>query len=557
MYLDRSRSISPSGKVYHRVLLRDSFRDENGRVKHHTLANFSHCSPEELQALELALRHKNNLAALQQALADPLHLRQGKSFGAIYLLHQQARRLGIEAALGTDPGGQLALWQVIARALNQGSRLGAVRLAAHHAVGEILDLEPFNEDQLYANLGQLSRQQAAIEDRLFRQLYPQGTPRLFLYDVTSSYLEGDCNALANWGYNRDGKRGKKQIVLGLLCDEHGHALAVEVFPGNTSDTQTFAAQVHKAASRFGAQSVTFVGDRGMIKGPQIAALAAAGFHYITAITKPQIESLLKQGVLQIELFDQTLAEVEDAREGVRYCLRRNPQRQQEMAQTRQSQQAAVERLVAQKNQYLATHRRATPAVALRAVRERIQAYQAGAWLSVGVEGRTLQLRQDAAALAEAAKLDGCYVIKTDLPKAAATADVVHDRYKDLGRVEQDFRTMKTAGLELRPVYVRLAENTRGHALVVMLAHRLLKSLEGCWAQENLTVEEGLNHLDTYCLMEVVVNGAVKDVILPEPEATAKRLLDLAGVKLPVRLSGRKLTVATKQTLPKHRPRRSK
>jgi transposase len=557
MYLDRSRSTSARGKVYQRILLRDSFRDDAGRVKHHTIANLSHCSPEEIQAIDLALQHKKNLPALQQQLQDPFHLRQGKSFGAIYLLHQQARRLGIADALGTDRFGQLALWQIIARALNQGSRLGAVRLAAQHALGEILDLEPFNEEHLYANLGQLSRQQAALEDQLFRQLYPKDPPSLFLYDVTSSYLEGDGNALADWGYNRDGKKGKKQIVLGLLCDEHGNALSVEVFKGNTSDTKTFAAQVKKAAGRFGAKGVTFVGDRGMIKGPQITELAAEGFHYITAITKPQIETLLKQKLLQIELFDQALAEVEDTHAQVRYALRRNPQRQQEMAQTRQSQLQAVARLLAKKNQYLTEHRKAKTAVALRAVQQRIQACKAGAWLSVAVEGRTLKLAQDAPALAEAAKLDGCYVIKTDLPKAAATAQVVHDRYKDLARVEQDFRTMKTAGLEMRPVYVRLEENTRGHALVVMLAHRLLKSLESCWAQENLTVEEGLNQLDTYCLMEVVVNGAVKDVILPEPEATAKRLLELAGVQLPAKLHGKKITVATKQTLQKHRPRRSK
>ena len=128
-------------------------------------------------------------------------------------------------------------------------------------------------------------------------------PKLFLDDVTSSYFEGTHNELAAFGYNRDGKRGKRQIVIGLLCDEEGVALSIEVFEGNTSDAKTFLPQVRKSAERFGVREVTFVGDRGMIKSPQIEQLGE-GLHYITAITKPQIESLLRAGVIQMELFDQ-------------------------------------------------------------------------------------------------------------------------------------------------------------------------------------------------------------------------------------------------------------
>ena len=126
---------------------------------------------------------------------------------------------------------------------------------------------------------------------------------MFLYDVTSSYLEGEHNALGAYGYDRDGKKGKKQIVIGLLCDEEGEPVSTEVFRGNTQDTQTFGSQVRKASQRFGCQRVTFVGDRGMIKSGQIEELSKAGFHYITAITKPQIEALLSGGVLQMALFD--------------------------------------------------------------------------------------------------------------------------------------------------------------------------------------------------------------------------------------------------------------
>ena len=184
-----------------------------------------------------------------------------------------------------------------------------------------MDLEAFNEDTLYKNLNWLHDNQSSIEKRLFRNRKVESS-ELFLYDVTSSYLEGDKNELADWGYNRDKKRGKKQIVIGLLCDDEGIPVSVEVFPGNTGDLSTLSSQIHKLSARFGCSKVTMVGDRGMIKSAQVEAIKEAGFHYITAISKPEIESLVKRGVIQLDLFDDKLVEVED--NGVRYVLRRNP-----------------------------------------------------------------------------------------------------------------------------------------------------------------------------------------------------------------------------------------
>lgn len=555
MYLDRSK-VTVHGKTYHRVLLRQSYR-EQAQVKHRTIANLSACSPEEIQAIDLAFQHKKNLKALQPHSDGPLQLRQGLSFGAVWLLHRLADRLGLIRALGTDRLGKLALWQVLARALDQGSRLSAVRLAAAHAACDVLELDPFNEDHLYANLAWLVENQARIEQELFHQIHPQGCPDLFLYDVTSSYLEGDHNALATWGYNRDGKPGKRQIVIGLLCDAQGRALSIEVFAGNTQDTRTLGAQIQKAAERFGAKDVTFVGDRGMIKGPQIHELGQKNFHYITAITKPQMESLLKQNVLQLELFEDALTEVVSATEGVRYLLRRNPQRAEEIEQTRQSKQASLERFLKERNDYLAKHPRAQVDKALKTVQARAAQLKLSGWLSFQTAGRQLVFAVNPDALAEAKKLDGCYVIKTDLPAARASAQVVHGRYKDLTLVEANFRTCKTVELELRPVHVRLEASTRGHVLVVMLAYRLIQELQQAWAGEDLTVEEGLKQLSSLCVTEVVVNGKVKDQLVPEGRAQVKNLLELAQVELPKKLRYHGLVVSTKKKLTKSRPRRLK
>ena len=554
MYVDRSK-ITVSGKTYQRVLLRQSYR-EGRKVKHRTIANISQCSEQEIQAIELAFKHKKDLQALQPASDAPLHLRQGLVFGSVWLLHNLADRLGIIHALGSDRQGKLALWQVLARALHQGSRLSAVRLAQSHAACDVLGLEPFNEDQLYPNLAWLAENQTQIEQRLFEHFYPKGCPGLFLYDVTSSYLEGDQNALSAWGYNRDGKKSKKQIVIGLLCDGQGRPLSIEVFMGNTGDTKTVASQIKKAAGRFGAKEVTFVGDRGMIKGPQIKDLGLEGFHYITAISKPQIEALLKMKVIQMDLFDNALSEVASIADKVRYILRRNPQRASEMEHSRQSKQASLEKLLCEKNSCLEKKPKASVAAALKSVQARAAKLKIAEWANIKAVERKLVMEIDEDALSEAKKLDGCYVIKTDLLADWATMETVHERYKDLALVEQNFRTMKTVELEMRPVHVRLETSTRGHAVVVMLAHRLIQELQTAWGAENLTVEEGINQLSSLCVTEVVVSGKVKDQLIPEGRPHVKKLLDLAKVELPKKLRYTGRVVSTRKDLAKSRPRRS-
>lgn len=548
MYLTETQSKS-GAKQYRCVLLRESYR-EGGRVKNRTIANLSHCKPQEIEAIRLALAHKDDLGALG-CLSD-VEVAEGPSIGAVWTVYEVARRLGLEEALGRERAGRLALWQVIARVMDQGSRLSAVRLARLHAACDVLGLDGgFDEDALYGNLHWLAEQQEAIERRLFRARRQGRPPQLFLYDVTSSYLEGTQNALADFGYSRDKKKGKKQIVIGLLCDEGGEPVSVEVFRGNTQDVMTFGAQVRKVAERFGCHHVTFVGDRGMIKSGQIEDLSRAGFHYITALTKPQIDTLLKRGVVQMELFDETVCEVQS--DGIRYVLRRNAQRADDLAATRSDKHRAVERLVEKKDTYLAEHKRARVAVAVREVRAKIAALKIASWLEVEAEDQHVRLRVDETALAAEAHLDGCYVIKTDLPASVADTKTVHDRYKDLAEVERAFRTCKTAHLEVRPVYVRSEASTRGHVLVVMLAYLIVRTLRRAWAAFDLTVEEGLAHLTTLCTQELVLRGGkARAHKIPRPRELSEKLLRAAGVRLPQALPSRHARVVTRRTLPERR-----
>jgi hypothetical protein len=575
MYIDRTQWPSKNGQTYTSVWLRESYRDPaDGKVKKRAILNLKNVPADVVDALELALKHKSNLAEL--CSLDELQVQHQRSVGAVWTAYQVAQRLGLLKALGQDQQGKLALWQIIARLLDQGSRLSAVRLAEGHAAAEILQFERgFSENELYDNLGWIHERQNAIEKTLFSLRQDACPTRLFLYDVTSSYLEGQCNELGRFGYNRDGKRGKLQIVIGLLCDQQGEPLAVEVFEGNTLDPKTVASQIKKAAGAFGCQAVTFVGDRGMLKSAQLEGLEEAGFDYITAITKPQIRTLLSRGVLQLDMFDERLLDVAEEG-GARYVLRRNPARAAELAASRQSKRARIERALAERNDYLEAHAHAGVGVARKHVQGWIGRLGVGGWIALAGPGREnandkdndndngtgkdgnndrknmLSLVIDEAALREEARLDGCYALKTSLGRERADTQSVHARYKDLAHVERAFRTSKTGHLELRPIFVRTEEHTRGHVLVVMLAYKIRRYLERAWAGLDLTVEEGLDQLKLLGAVQVKLEGKVDLIRIMRPNAQQQRLLDAIGVTMPEFLPKPEVVVDTHKKLGERR-----
>jgi transposase len=547
MYVDTATIRIKSGKTYLRHLLRTSYREE-GKVKHKTIVNLSSCTGDEIAAIKLALKHKGNLQQLSSI--ESLTVEQRLSVGAVWTLKTVAERLGIVKALGKMRMGILALWLVCARLIDHGSRLSAVRLAGTHAACDVLGIkEKFNEDTLYQVLDWCCENQQRIEDKLFHDRYHDVPPRIYLYDVTSSYLEGQENELGEYGYNRDGKKGKKQVVIGLLTDQEGFPLSVEVFKGNTTDQSTVWDQIRKLKDRFGAQRVTLVGDRGMLKSPQQEALNDEDFHFITAITKPQIEKLLKSGVLQLELFEAQLCEIE--MDGVRYILRRNPHRRDEIRLNRDDMIRKAFELTADRNRYLSEHPRANPEVASGKVKTYISKRKLSSFCIVALEGRGLSIHIDEEAKREYEKLDGCYAIKTDLKKEQAGGEEIHDRYKDLAQVEQAFSMMKTVFLEERPIFVRKASRTRGHMLIVMLAYMITCHVRRCWREIDFTIEEGIRELST--ISADVVRVADKEIsIIPEPRPEGASLLKALDIVLPKNILHLGVKVATKKKLSERR-----
>jgi transposase len=465
----------------------------------------------------------------------------GPVFGVLFALRQIADELGISKALGKTRLAKLALFLVLSRVAHQGSRLSAVRFARDHAVSEVLGLAAFDEDDLYEALDELCEKQESVEKALWRTYLAKHDtpPTLFLYDVTSTYLEGEPNALAANGYNRDGKRGKMQIVIGLLTDHLGEPLAVRVFEGNTADPSTVATQITVLTQQYGITDVVFVGDRGMVKSAGKEALSAEGLRYISALTDPQIRKLLKEKTLQLELFSETVCEVEAC--GTRYVLRRNPDEAKRITHRYEDKLATFEDKLQKRNELLKKSPRCKPEVGLRALDAWLKRHKLSSVIGLSLAERKLVAKVDPEAQLRTMELAGCYVICTNVVREKLDTRQVHDRYLALQNVERDFRTMKTGLLAVRPVFVRKETRTRGHVFCCMLALKLCRAIE-----QRLTAVFGTTDDDPYAmtlpdvlaalgrltLLNYAVNQETTVTRLPRPDERQEKILTALGVSLP-------------------------
>ena len=560
MFITEVLSKGKRGKSYTSILLRESYR-VGSAVKSRTLAVLTHLPAHVLAAVRRAVAQPtDSLAEVAEAAAGSLRLRNAESFGAVWAVDQVAQQLGLKTALGVTHQAELAYWQVLARVLRPGtSLLAMVRLASTCAAAAVLGWRlAFNEDNLYANGTWLEGRHAVVERRLWQARPAPPKDQLFLYDVTSSYLEGHYHALAAWGYNRDHKEGKRQVVVGLLTDSRGEPVSVQVYRGNTSDLKTFAQQVHKIKKELGCAGVTRVGDRGMIRSEQKTVAQKAEFHFVTALTKPQIQKLLAAQVLQLELFEEKVHEVlgEDGR---RFVLRRNPVRQEELQLVREQKQKTVEAALQKANTYLQEHPRAKAVTQRRRLAAQLQQLKVADWLKLSVQKRRLVLTRDPAALQAAAQLDGCYVVETDLKPQEADKQIIHDRYKDLALVERDFRTLKSGHLDFRPWFVCTEDNTQAHALTSMLALKIRRHLEQAWWPLEVTVEEGLRELEQLCVQELVhpQSGQVVARRVPDPSARQAQLLTALKLRPPSTVPDARVTVGTRKKINQARKTREK
>ena len=533
----------PNRKSRPAILLRESYR-EAGKVKTRTLANLTKWAPERIAAMERLCKGEFDGGTGGEVTS-------GEVFGVLFALKQLADQVGITRVLGTSAEGRLALFLTLARIAHGGSRLSAVRWAGQHAVSDVLGAEGFDEDDLYAALDWLAGQQERIERERYEDYVKRHgkPPALVLYDVTSSYFEGECNELGQYGYNRDGKKGKLQIVIGLLTAEDGDPLAVRVFEGNTADPATVADQIAVLKEQFGIAEVVRVGDRGMIKAKGKSALSAEGFRYITALTDAQVRTLLRQGVLQPDLFDTHLCEAEHG--GKRLVVRRNDAVRVREGRRREDKLRQLQDKVNERNDFVAKSKRASAEKGLVTLQRWVKSHKLGKFVTLGLEERAIVCTIDEAAKVEDALLDGCYILETDVPKELMDAATVDGRYRDLQKVERNFRTVKTTFLEIRPIFVRKANRTKAHVFVAMLALKITRQFEdglrkafGAIGEEDdaITPEDALVALGRLTYLYTTDRNGERHAHLPRPDPHQIKILDALGLSISLKPKAAKRAV---------------
>jgi hypothetical protein len=484
-------------RVYESVLVRRTYR-EGGKVRHETLANLSALPADAVAAVEAVVKGERLVPAGQAAA-----ITASLPHGDVAAVHAMAVKLGLPALLGpAGPQRDLALALVISRAVRPGSKLSTLGWWADTTLGADLGVEQASAGDIYA-MDWLAARQDAIEAGLAaRHLAPAANPaKMALFGLSSSWLEGTHCPLAARGYSRDGKKGTLQIEYGLLTDPEGRPVAVRVFEGNTGDPAAFTAIVKVLRGKFGLEKMVVVGDRGMITSARIKALNQPEddgapqpdpYGWITALRAPAIRKLMADdGPLQLSLFDeQDLAEITSPDfPGERLIACRNPVLAAQRARKREDLLQAAEKLLAPLTARVQAGRLAGAAKIGVEAGKVINRYKTGKHFDVAIteDSLTVTRRQDQ--IEQEAALDGICVLRTPVPAGQLDAPAVVTAYKNLSRVERDFRSIKSDDLDLRPVFCRLEERVRAHVLICMLAAYMTWHLRKAWAPLTFTDED--------------------------------------------------------------------
>ena len=489
MHVETSRShqVLRDGteRTYERHLLRRSFRD-GGKVRKETLANLSQLPPEAITAVRAVLAGKTLIDA-----DAAFEVTRSLPHGHAAAVAAMARKLGFPVLLGPPgPLRDLAFALVLSRVLRPASKLSTAGWWDDVTLGPDLGVAGASTDDLYAAMDWLVSRQDDIEKQLAARHLHQGG--IAMFDLSSSWVEGRHCELAAYGYSRDGKRGKPQIEYGLLTDKQGRPVAVRVFAGNTADPRAFPEAVEAVRGNFGLEQMIMVGDRGMITSARIKDLRELeGMAWITCLRHPAIKKLMAgDGPLQLSLFDeQDLAEISSPDfPGERLIACRNPFEAAKRVRTRQELLAATEADLGAIAARAAAGRIKDPdkigVAAGKVINKRKVAKHF--ILDIG-EGRITWHRDQDSIDAEALT-DGIYVIRTPVPAGTLDAAGAVAAYKDLARLERDFRHIKAEDLDLRPIYHRLEDRVRGHVLICMLACYLTWHLRQAWAPLTCTDE---------------------------------------------------------------------
>jgi len=505
MYIQRNLSKYKSGKKYTSTLLCKKYR-QDGKVKTEVLANLSHWPEELILTIENFLQSKTESVVKEK----DIFVESCYDFGYIYVIEQLMKRLRInETFEKTLPETTVKFIKamIIGKLVMKGSKLGIFNwLEREPEVSKrfALDMESSKLDDFYSSLAILYRNKEKLDKKWFRYNKSSGNC-VYLYDITSVYFEGTQNELAAFGYNRDGKKGKMQVCVGLVTDSSGKPLRIEVFKGNTIDSQTVEEQIMKLKEEFQVETIIFVGDRGMRIKYNIdnsEELKDYGLQFITGLTKNEIKEMISTNVIQLSLFSQQLAEVETD-DGERFVLSVNPDLEYIQKQYLDIQKdKASKRLKEIKNIWdlrrlknrdneLKLKNKETKNKKLKTqfttkdidrykkqVNHALEKFKMQIYFSIGeIDDKNFNIKFNEEKFELDYQLCGKYVINSNVEKEKLDKEEVCQAYKNLQNVEHDFRDLKSDNISIRPIFHRNEAQTIGHIQICFYALIIIKELE--------------------------------------------------------------------------------
>ncbi len=569
MYLQFNKSQGKNGKIYQSVLLCKKYRDkETGKPKTTVVLNLSKYGLDNKTITAL----KTSINKTKGVLVDSEDIRIDKTidFGYIHILLTIMDELRITDTLEKAYGSKsnLIKLMIIGKIVTRGSKLHIFNwIKRNNYISERLciDTRTLKVDDLYFELGEFSRTQAKVEKK-WNVYHRNRHKNIFLYDITSSYFEGTENALSAFGYNRDGKKGKKQITIGLITDSNGFPLKIQVFEGNELDYKTVNGQLKDIREQLGAKSIVLVGDRGMrirLNLEELPEDQKQNISYISALSSNEIRALIKDNVIQLELFSKDLVEIQDG--GIRYILCNNPILQEEKNKTRESLKSLFEQEIlsiktswdnrhkqnldninklenGHKNKKLVTvfTEKKLDNYKYRASKA-LKKYKMSKFYIITISNDEFKIDYDLQKYQNEKSLDGKYIIESTVAKQDMDTKQVRTKYKELQNVEHAFRDMKTDKLNIRPIYHVNEAQTRGHVFVCMFSYAIVKELETVlypWLKVynkknncKLSYHDITDELNNIKVSNLEIGHKMKKILVPKLNEIQREITKLFNVKM--------------------------
>jgi len=461
-----------NGKTYTTVLVRESYRDGK-KVLHRTVSNISNLPKKCIQQIKTMLKSDGS----HKISVEDLVIFHSKEYGASKVLVDLAKDIGLDRMIysKTLKWSQNALAMIIGRIMYPGSKLSLTSMYFDTVLWEMCGHEknsqPDVNEDCYEPMDELLKRQKAIQKQLASKHLKDGC--IVLYDITSTYFEGEYenSDLVKFGYSRDCKRGHEQINIGLLTNVEGCPIAVETFAGNTQDQVTVNGEVEKLVHDYKVKDVIFVGDRGMLTPKRIVEVNKEGYKTITALTHAQMQDLISREIITISFFKINeypgIKDPDNAE--IRYVLCLNPKRQKTDRKTRAD---LINATAVELDKIKNTKRKYAKEKTGARVGKVWSKYGTEKYFQWSVENDRLEYRIIQEVIDKEQKIDGCYIIRTDVAEEMLSSKEVYKTYKKLIHVEQAFRVIKTHSLEIRPVFHHLDHRIQAHVFLCMLSYYL-------------------------------------------------------------------------------------